>query len=325
MSELEVLNHIERQLQKFAVTDTAISDLQQQYLPLRINGTADKEGYKIVNGARKVVKGLRVSVEKKRKELLADALVYQKAINAEARRIGVLIEPIELHLIAEEDGYDLAVQEEKNAKEKAQQEFIQGRVNELMQLGFVFNGEDWRADYNSTGVTLFTNPHQIKTLSVDDWNKCIIKFKESYRAAKDEKDFLDKAEAEYKAAAELEAQKQIEALKAEVKRLADLDAARMQDVFVADADEKEATIISKDKVFTAKEVNGKPVSPRAKQEEKVSISEVTVEEINSIMTVEEKYKKLLEFAQRVAGEVIVDGNVVCFMARHVLEDIGEQL
>ena len=50
-----------------------------------------------------VVKNHRVAVEKKRKDLKADALEWGRKVDAEAKRITVLLEPIEVHLQTEED------------------------------------------------------------------------------------------------------------------------------------------------------------------------------------------------------------------------------
>jgi hypothetical protein len=77
--------------------------MAQAYMPLRVNGVADKAGATACHEARMVVKNHRVAVEKMRVELKADALAYGRAVDGEAKRLTGLLEPIENHLQAQED------------------------------------------------------------------------------------------------------------------------------------------------------------------------------------------------------------------------------
>jgi len=99
----------------YAVTDTAIATLAERFLPLKIKGVEDKEGFAAVHEARMTVRNYRVDVEKKRKELKADALEYGKKVDAEAKRITALLAPIEGHLEVEENAYNEAREAIKNA------------------------------------------------------------------------------------------------------------------------------------------------------------------------------------------------------------------
>mgnify|MGYP001609035483 CR=1 FL=1 len=60
---------IKTELQKFNVADAVIAKMSAEYLPLKVKGLDDKEGLKKVHDARMVIKGKRIEVEKKRKEL----------------------------------------------------------------------------------------------------------------------------------------------------------------------------------------------------------------------------------------------------------------
>jgi chromosome segregation ATPase len=62
-----------------------------------------------------VVKSKRVEVEKVRKELKADALEYGRKVDAEAKRITAMLQPIEDHLTAEEEAYLAEKERIKNA------------------------------------------------------------------------------------------------------------------------------------------------------------------------------------------------------------------
>jgi septal ring factor EnvC (AmiA/AmiB activator) len=73
---------------------------------LKILGVDDRKGYELVHAARMELKGYRVEIDKQRKQLTADALEWQRKVNAEAKRLTALIEPVELELHAEEKRVD---------------------------------------------------------------------------------------------------------------------------------------------------------------------------------------------------------------------------
>lgn len=119
--------------------DAAIAQLAEQYMPLRIEGLNDKIGFKKVHDARMVVKNTRVAVEKKRKELKADALAYGQAVDSEARRLTKLLEPIESHLQAEEDAIEAEKDRLRKIEEDAKQAALQKRLDALKDYGVVAN------------------------------------------------------------------------------------------------------------------------------------------------------------------------------------------
>ena len=68
---------------EYNITDAAISEMESLYMGLTISNLGDKKEFKAVHDARMVVKGKRVEVEKKRKELKADALAWGKKVDTE--------------------------------------------------------------------------------------------------------------------------------------------------------------------------------------------------------------------------------------------------
>ena len=161
------------------VADAVIAKMAEDYLPLKINGIDDKEGFKAVHAARMIVKDSRIKVEKKRKELKEDALRYGQAIDKEANRIKALIAPVEEHLDAEEN----AVEEAKKAieAEKARQEElrIQARRDRLVALGVQFNGQQW----NYQAINL-PEP-MLKCANDEQFEKLFAQFKEAVDAEKE--------------------------------------------------------------------------------------------------------------------------------------------
>jgi len=119
----------------YDVTTAKIAELKEAYLPLKIAGVNDKQGYLQVHEARMEVKALRIAVEKKRLDLNGDSQKYIKAVNAYAKKITADLEPIEAHLEAQEKAVDA-----ENARIKAEAQRIadernQGRLNALVAVG----------------------------------------------------------------------------------------------------------------------------------------------------------------------------------------------
>ncbi len=194
-------NYIETQLQKFNVTDAAIFELESKYSGLTIADVNDTDGYKAVKAARIVMKNYRVDIDKRRKELTEDALKYQRAINAEAKRITSLLTPLEDQLAEKEKSYDDEVLRLKKLKEQEDAAKLQGRINALLQCGMMFNGTHYVANYMGGGVieieaallkTVSDSVFEEKLIDIKDAHKCHLenlatakKFEEEKRARED--------------------------------------------------------------------------------------------------------------------------------------------
>jgi len=168
MADNSRLPFIDNELKKFNVTDSAIAELSEQYMPLIVKGIDDKEGLKVVNAARKVVKGYRIDVDKRRKELNADALEYQRHINGEAKRITALLEPIESHLANEEKKIDDEITRIKLEKEQAEAEKLRERINTLIRLGFKFDGIKYITEYLDTFNNALIEIAMLHVKQIDD-------------------------------------------------------------------------------------------------------------------------------------------------------------
>ena len=90
----------------YPLTENSIAKLADECMPLMINGIDDRAGYNIVHRARMMVKDKRISVEKRRKELKADALAFGRTVDARAKQLTALLAPIETHLIKQETAVD---------------------------------------------------------------------------------------------------------------------------------------------------------------------------------------------------------------------------
>jgi|WetSurMetagenome_2_1015567.scaffolds.fasta_scaffold159296_2 hypothetical protein len=120
---------------EYNVTDAAIAEMKSQYMGLVVKDLNDDKGLAEVHRARMIVKGKRVDVEKRRKELKADALMWGKKVDSEANRIFGLLEPIETHLENEENKVTKEKARIKAEEEKKKHETTQARVDALMRFG----------------------------------------------------------------------------------------------------------------------------------------------------------------------------------------------
>lgn len=116
----------------YNIADAKIDEMRQRFLPMRIVSNDDA---KQVHAARMVVKNTRVAIEKKRKELKADALTYGNAVDAEAKRLTALLSPIEEHLEREQTEHEAKLEKIKQAAEEARRAKLQARVEQLRAVG----------------------------------------------------------------------------------------------------------------------------------------------------------------------------------------------
>ena len=123
------------QVVEYNVTDAAISDMRTRYMALTIKGLDDMKGLAEVHEARMVVRGKRIEVEKKRKELKADALAWSQKVDSEARRITKALEPIETHLTTEEEKITKEKERIKAEEERKRNEEAQDRVYKMAAWG----------------------------------------------------------------------------------------------------------------------------------------------------------------------------------------------
>jgi hypothetical protein len=116
----------------YGIAEKRIAELASMYLKLKVEGIEDKTGLTVVHDARMTIKQHRVDIEKTRKALKEDALRYGQTVDAEAKRLTALLEPIEAHLQAEEDRI---AAEKKRIREEAEQkrhEAVLARMNKLI-------------------------------------------------------------------------------------------------------------------------------------------------------------------------------------------------
>lgn len=200
-----------KEIVKFDITDSAIKKMEREFKPLKIKDLKDKDGLQAVKSARKTVRDHRIAVENRRKELVADSVAYQKMVNGEATRIKELLIPIEDHLKSEEDRIEELKEEQRRKAEEEKQKRIQGRVSQLLGVGFTFNGFEYTLGELTASLLM------VSTLSEENFDELLKKAK----VIQEEEAEKRRVEEEKKKAEEARLKKQQEEQEREKKRLAE--------------------------------------------------------------------------------------------------------
>jgi len=212
-----------KELVKYNVTDAALQQYRDEFLPLTINGIDDHEGYDKVKDARLFIKGERVNVEKRRVEFKADALEYGRAVDAEAKRITASLVEVEGHLEAEQRKID---DEKARIKfEREQREKLPARVQALSNIGEAVD-ESVLLKLNDAGFADLLN--RLTAEKLERQRLAQEKIEREQRAEQDRIDAEKKAIEQARLEAEREKQRQaeLEQAKKEAAEQARLDAER---------------------------------------------------------------------------------------------------
>jgi hypothetical protein len=173
--EAKTENPITTELAKQNVTEAVIAQLKKDFLPLKINGIDDKEGYKKVHDARIVCRDHRTLTEKICKKGREDAVKIQKDWIAKEKEVVAQISEIEQYLKKQED----AIDEQKEAIKIRAERLLKlpGRKEQLLGL------EDF---YESDAL----NDEHIMSFDDPQWDRVVLLLKEQ-RFNKQQKEIDD--------------------------------------------------------------------------------------------------------------------------------------
>lgn len=188
---------IKRETMRFDQYKTQIEELKKSHGDLKIKGVDDKEGEKAVKKAWQGFRNVRLAIENKRKDVKADYLKIGQAIDMTASELTELLGSSEDDLKAELDRITDERQAIKDAEEKAKQQALSDRINELVQNGMAYNsgfyaiGETISMDV----VTLKEMPEEVYRAllgRVQAENKKIVDALAEEKRIKDEADAAEK-------------------------------------------------------------------------------------------------------------------------------------
>lgn len=163
----EAENPITTELVKANVTDAVIQKLRTEFLPLKINGIDDKEGYEKVLKARSQCRDVRVLAEKVCKKGREGAVKIQKEWIAKEKEVVAKVTEVEQHLKKQEDDID------------AQKEAIKIKAERLLKLPGrkeQLKGMEDIIDEVYDSITL--DDDHIMSLDDQQWDKIVLLLKE---------------------------------------------------------------------------------------------------------------------------------------------------
>jgi len=133
------------------LNDKAIDELEKKYLPLKLLGPNDKDGYKKMVEFRKDVKDHRLAVQAAHKKEKAFYLENGRKVDAEKNRLLARLLPIENHLIEQENIVKNELARIKEEKEEEIEQAYQRRIQVVIESGATFNGTAYVFGDNRTG------------------------------------------------------------------------------------------------------------------------------------------------------------------------------
>lgn len=114
--------------------EAGLKALKEEYEGLTISGIDDREGYKRVSEARKILKGERVGITKDAKQLRDGANKFCSTVIARERELIKIIEPLEEKLYDQEKAIDDEKERLEAEAEKKEADRVQDRVNQLAKF-----------------------------------------------------------------------------------------------------------------------------------------------------------------------------------------------
>lgn len=119
---------------EFNITDAAIAELADKYSGMKAD---TPDNYKAISAAIRDVVSNRTAIEKRRKELKADALAWGKKVDTEAKRITAALTKIEEPLKATKKAVDdekARIKAEEERKERERKTAIEVAIADINQM-----------------------------------------------------------------------------------------------------------------------------------------------------------------------------------------------
>lgn len=340
----------ETQVVSYSVTDAAITEMSEMYLPLAITDPEDKEQFDAVHSARMVVRGKRIEVDKRRKELKAGALAYGREVQSKANHIFELLEPIETHLKNEEGKADAEKERLETIRINAIQDDLSGWASNFSSLTIDTSVDELRLAIKvfeaweispETYFEFTTDAYKMRDEGLSLGNQMLetrerLDREEAERKAESERLALERKRQEEEAAKLKEQANRI----AEVQRKMDSDRAIVHAAIKDERDaleaEKKAEQEKKDREQfekEAKEQAEKDAKEAAEQAERDRIEKEKAEaaEKKRLETLKPDREKMIAFSQFLQEGVIVpvvtsdEAKKILKQAAKDIYDVGEEI
>jgi hypothetical protein len=274
----------------FDIAEGQLTALVADTGKLTIAGAGDRKGFDAVHEGRMILREKRLGIDKRRKELKADALAYGKQVESTAQALIGIIEPEEARLQAEEDKYNAAKAEEKRLKEEEAAKLTQARVDALGAVGdtitFALAGALEEEAYQER-LKEATAAHEAKLA------------REAAEEAERQRLAAEAEKARQEEAARLEAQRvEQEKLAAELKAQQEKLAAQQREIEERNRAEYERLAAEQQKLDDAKAAEEKRIADAAAEEER----KAAVEQARKEAVAAEKLRAEKEAAAKLERE-----------------------
>lgn len=261
----------------YDVTLAQIAKLKDKYSDIPTD-LAVKENYKLVKDGASLLRGLRTKVEKRRKELKADALEYGKKVDGAAKELTEKLLEIEEPIATAKKDFDTAVEVAKREAALAEEKRIDGIADRIAKIK-AFVGADISAD--SSVIKEHLSVIQKEQSTIDEWaDEFTDKAKEATTQTWDKLSelFTMKLQQEQAAEkqAEAEAQRIHEEEEARKKREIEIAAERARMEEVRAKMETERAKMEEERIRLAREADELAAKFKAEQDEKDAINKALI-------------------------------------------------
>lgn len=124
---------------RLAVTREEIQQLKDELLPLKINGIADKAGYKVADAKRKMVRKKRIAINNYVESIKKAVNAWKSDLMEDGEFVNNSLLEIENHLGDQQDVVDAEKTKIKEEKEKEEAEKLAARVAKLNEYSYPFD------------------------------------------------------------------------------------------------------------------------------------------------------------------------------------------
>lgn len=263
---------MKKEVIKYTTNKAEIAKMSAIYMELTIKGLEDIDGFEAVHAARMVMVKHRTNTEKLRKTTNADAQMFIKTNNANAKRLLDLMQPIEIHLKTEEEKVTKEKERIKAEEERLEKIKIDDRVTALFAVSVNIPYFDAAMLTNKEYEIMFdeaTNKHNIERLRLQEEQKAKEEAEAKLAAERAE---IERIRKEQEAKAKAQADKE-KALEDERKAI--------EDAKKAEADRKKREAFEKKTKEDAR-IQAKKNREREKEEHINRIKEVRYKALKSI-------------------------------------------
>lgn len=179
-----------KDLARFGVTNIEIQEYKDKFMAMTLTDVKDKKGLQAIYQGRQFIKKKRTTVESQRKEMVAEAVEWQRKVNTAAKQITAELLPIEQHLQDQEDFIANETKRIADEENRIKQERLSARIDILIENGMAFDGRSFLV-----GTVSITN-EEIDTFTAEDFAGLVELASLEHERLLKEKEAQEKAKAE---------------------------------------------------------------------------------------------------------------------------------